>query len=146
MSTASTVAAAIDARLAEITVAGGYLTNIGAKRFRGRRALPKDAPPCVVLVEGDDIVRGEQGPHVKLDQVYILEGWVACDPDNPNDAAHEVLADLKRAIFSGDRTFGRLVRELHYRGRTIGVRPDGSAVVSANIEIAVEFAENLADP
>lgn len=146
MSLASDIASIITDRLAGITKAGGYLTDIGAKVYRGRRALAKDAPPCVVLIEGDDLVREGSGPHVKLDQVYILEGFVACDPDNPNDAAHEVLADLKRAIFAGDRTFGRLVRALHYRGRTIGVRSDGQAIVSANIEIAVEFAENLAEP
>lgn len=146
MSYAKDLAAAIAERLAEITTTNGFLTNIGATVYRGRRALAKDAPPCVVLVEGDDLVREQSGLHVKLDQVYVLEGFTACDPDNPNDAAHDIIADLKRAIFAGDRTFNRLVRGLHYRGRTIGVRADGQAVVSANIEIAVEFAENLATP
>lgn len=143
---ASRIAAEIATRLAGITKAAGYATDIGRTVFRGRRLIPEDAPPCVTIVEADDTPREQQAQHVKLDQTYILEAHGPCDIDNPNDAAHEMIGDLKRAVFSGDRTFGRTVRTLAYRGRTIGPRPDGQAIVAANIVVAVEYAEDLSNP
>lgn len=146
MSKASTIAAAISARLATITVANGYSTDIGLTVFRGRRKLDESHIPCAVLVEGDDRIDAAKRDEVKTVQQYFIEGHAECDPDNPNDTAHLILADIKRAVFGGDTTFGNTVRNLNYAGRSIQPREDGLAIVSASIEIGAEFVEQLSNP
>jgi len=157
MSKASTLASAIAAQLATITVAAGYGTDIGLTVFRGKVSLDADMLPCVVLVELDDHVLDQvstvnmPGPQkrsktVKLRQTYAAEGHTVCDPNNPNDAAHLILSDLKKCIFGGDQTFGGSVRTLSYAGRSIAPRVDGIAVISASIRFDVEFSEDLTNP
>jgi hypothetical protein len=148
MSTASTLALNIAARLAEITTANGYATDIGLKVLRGRTRLDPSELPCVVIVEGDDEVQDNTEIRVKLKQRYAFEGHMACDPDHPNDTAHLIIADLKRAIFGGDRSFNGLVRKggLEYVGRRISTREDGQAIIAASIEIDCEIAEDLTNP
>lgn len=149
---AEQIAIEIANRLATRTVAQGAETDLGAKVFRGRVRIHDDMIPCSVIIEGDDVVARERGvgPTVKIEQRYVLMAYVPCDPDNPNDAAHKAIRDLKRAMFvtagKPDATWGRKVKEVAYLGRDIGPRADGAAFVLAVIEIAVEFPESLAAP
>jgi hypothetical protein len=148
---AADVADEIAGRLADILVANGAETNIGAKVFRGRRALPgDDEPPCSVLIEGGDEVEDTAGRSstalIKVKQVYMIDGFDACDPQNPNTKAHAIIRDIKRALFKDGRTFGGKVVEVAYMGRDIGPRPDGVALVQARVMIEVSFAEDLANP
>jgi hypothetical protein len=147
MSKASEVAAAFSARLSNISIANGYSTDIGTAVFRGRQTIEQSELPAIVLVEGEDSVldaRPKQS-RVKLAQRYIFEGHDACDPLQPNDTAHLILADLKRAIFT-EPTFGGMLYELNYIGRNIGVRPDGTAIVAASIEVEAVYSEDLHNP
>lgn len=146
MSSASDIALALSARAATITIANGFATDIGARVFRGKRRLAEEDTPCVVLFEGADRIDDRSTKHVKVSQRYSLEGHDACDPDNPNDRAHEMIADMKRAIFSGDRTLGRTVKGIEYAGRTIGTREDGISLVFATIEFDVVFSEDITAP
>lgn len=146
MSAASAVAAEIYARATSVTTANGFATNVGARTFRGKRRIAEDDLPCLLVFEGKDKVDDQQGIHVKVGQRFILEGHDYCDADNPNDKGHEIIADLKRAIFSGDITFGRTIRALSYKARTLGAREDGLAATFASIEIEVLFSENLTVP
>lgn len=156
MSKASDIAANLSTILAGITVAGGYKTDIGANVFRGKLKIDEADVPCSVLDEGGDRPKSDGSSAnvpaaIKLKPVQLLQryhasGHVVCDPDNPNDAAHLVLEDLKRAIFAGDRTLGGVVRNIHYVGRDIGRREDGLALVSAVIAFDVEFVEDLTAP
>jgi hypothetical protein len=103
-----------------------------------------------VLVEGNDSPSDSTRTSVANVQRYVLEGHDACDPDHPNDKAHDILADLKRAIF-GDmqragQVLGGLAKAVRYKGRSIGPREDGAAVVAAGISIDVEFVEDLTQP
>lgn len=149
---AEQIAIEIANRLATRTVAQGAETDLGAKVFRGRVRIHDDMIPCSVIIEGDDVVARERGvgPTVKIEQRYVLMAYVPCDPDNPNDAAHKAIRDLKKAMFvtggKPDATWGRKVKEVAYLGRDIGPRADGAAFVLAIIEIAVEFPESLATP
>ena len=59
------------------------------------------------------------------------------------DKAHDIIADLKRAIFSGDMTFGGPVRKVEYKGRAIVTREDGFNAVAAAVSIDLTFSENL---
>lgn len=154
MSTASTLAGAIATQLAQITKANGYATDIGTKVLRGRRRLDESHLPCTVIIESDDRVTsearsvprpGERTKAVKLAQRYTLEGHLPCDADHPNDAAHDAIADLKKAVFS-ELTLGGLVRDISYIGRVISAREDGIEVVSGAIVIELEYTEDLANP
>jgi hypothetical protein len=154
VSVASDIAGALAARLAQITVANGYATDIGLRVFRGKRSLGEEAVPCVTVIEGDDAPQtggGKLNGAVTIAQRYAIEGHVVCDPDHPNDAAHLVIADLKRAIFAGGRAVGGApklgnAREVNYVGRSISSREDGLAIVAASIEIDAVYAEDLRAP
>ena len=151
MSKASDIAQWLNERIATITLAGGYATDIGVKVFRGRMKIDPDDMPCTVIVEGEDSPSAAKRTHTKLSQNYIFEGHDECDPNHPNDKAHLIIADLKRAIFStpvgiGGSYMDGKISEINYRGRTIGARPDGVALVAAAIEIEIVYEENLANP
>lgn len=149
MSKASTLAERLSARIAQITIANGYLTDIGLKVFRGKGKLDEADLPCTVLVEGEERVDDSAEIQYKARQRFTFEGHDECDPDHPNDKAHMIIADLKRALFSGDRTYGAMVRPrtgLRYAGRRIATRDDGARIIAASIDIDCEVTENLTEP
>lgn len=152
------IAQHINTLLAGITVANGYQTDIGLRVYRGKRKINDDQVPCAAIIEGEDRVGGNQGPaSQKVTQSYVLGGYAECDPDHPNDTAHQIIADLKKAVFTlpanptraeqitGTNTFGGRVKNVTYRGRDIGPRADGIPIVFAVVHIDVEFVEQLTD-
>lgn len=151
MSIANDIALELSERLEAITTANGYNTDIGARILRGRRRLDPAAMPCVVIIENPDLVlnRVSKGTLVKLRHAFVIEGHMECDPDNPNDAGHLMVADIKRAIFSKavdvHDAQNRIVT-MEYAGRTIAPREDGMNFAAAGVEINVEYAEDLAAP
>lgn len=152
MSHANDIALILSSRLQAITVANGYQTDIGLKVMRGRKRLDASHLPCAVLVEKDDKVNsmsnGPRARKAKITQPFVLEGHATCDPDNPNDTGHKIIADIKRAMFSTTMPQGRdgLVYTLDYVGRSIAPREDGIDVVSAAVEVSVEYIETLGEP
>lgn len=145
---AEEIAMLIFSRMQQITVANGAETDIGLTVYRGKRKVDDNEAPCCVLVEGPDTPVDRPGklPTSTIKQTYILVGYLDCDADNPNDAAHKIIRDFKRAIFKGDGTLGGQVMKVNYQGRDIGPRADGVNVVTALIEIVVDYVENLTDP
>jgi hypothetical protein len=157
VSVASDLAEAFSDKLAQITVANGYYTDIGLRVYRGKPRIDLANVPCVVIYEAGDKVDDDTqsatlaSPRVKLQDVklmqrYFFEGHAECDPDHPNDAAHRIIADLKRALFAGDRSCDSKVRTLQYKGRSIGRREDGQSIINASIVVDAEIVENLAAP
>lgn len=146
MSQAKDISLALTARLETITAANGYLTDIGAKVFRGRRRLDESNIPCCVIAEGDDNILDENRRAAKIEQQYFIEGHSICNPDNPNDKAHDIIEDIKRAIFKHDAPIHPLIKALSYKGRTINPRDDGAGVIAASVEIAVTMVETLDAP
>jgi hypothetical protein len=146
--TAKTLAAAVAARFATILTADDYLTDIGARTFRGKLLIDPSQVPCCVLREGDDAPQEQTRTKGRLWHRFAIEGHDACDPDNPNDKAHDIVRDLKFCLFRPDLdlTFGGLARKVMYRGRVIGVREDGLPFVSASIEFDIELVEEFTDP
>lgn len=146
------VAGEIKTRMLAILLANSCETDIGRTVFMGRRKMPgDDEPPCVIVTEGDDGADDTAGKtqtaKIKTRQVYVIDGFDVCDPDNPNDKAHAMIRDIKRAIFGGgNRMLDGKVFSVEYLGRDIGPRPDGVALVQARVMIAVTFAEDLANP
>lgn len=146
---AEDVAQELQLRTQRITKAQGAETDIGGNIFRGRRKIDDSQVPCLVLVEGlDSPMPGpsKRNPGVKTRQSYVLVGYDKCDPDHPNDKAHAMIRDMKRAVFHDGATLGEQVIGVEYQGRDIGPRGDGVAIVSATIEIIVEYEESLQNP
>lgn len=141
---ADDIAAEITARIAQISIANGYQTDIGLRLFQGRRRIDESHIPCAVIVEGEDSPSGQQNNKVKIEARYAVEGIAPCDPDNPNIIGRAIVADLKQAIWGSDPTFGRRVQQLQYLGRTIAPREDGISNVAAAVEFAVIYPETLA--
>jgi hypothetical protein len=144
----SEISAAIAARIAGIRTAQGSETDIGSRVYRGRRNVDENAVPCAVVIEGADAITDRPGklPTAAISQRYVIAAYVKCDPDNPNDAAHAAIRDIKRSMFAGDGDFGGRVIKVSYRGRDIGPRADGVPIVFATVEIDVDYVEDLTNP
>lgn len=147
--TAGQVSAELKTRLQGILLANACETNIGRDVMMGRRKMPgDDQPPCIQVVEGLDDIQDQPGriPLVLVAQDYHIDGFDACDPDNPNDKAHAMIRDIKRAVFAGGTTWDGAVKSVAYRGRDIGPRPDGVALVQVRVIITVTYVEDLTKP
>lgn len=146
--TATQVATEVERRISAISIATGFNTDIGLRVYRGKRRIDDSAIPCATLTEGNDNPTSRAGriPMVTIDQDYIVGGYVQCDPDHPNDAAHLVLKDLKRALFSDGGTLGGTSQIVKYKGRDIGPRSDGGNFVFAIVEFSVSYVEDLSKP
>ena len=146
--TATQVAAEIERRISAITIANGFATDIGTQVFRGKRRIEDGAIPCATITEGNDnpTSRAGRAPLIAIDQDYIVGGYVQCDPDHPNDAAHLVLKDIKIALFGDGGTWGGVAKIVNYKGRDIGPRSDGGNFVFAIVEFSVTYVEDLSKP
>lgn len=143
---AADIAQYLTTLLSGVTVSNGYNTDIGLRVFRGKRSKVEEQVPCAVIIEGEDTPGESAGRDaIKITQDYVLGGYVECDPDNPNDAAHLVLKDIKRVLFKDGARMGGRVANVSYSGRDIGPRSDGVAIVFAVVHISIVFAETLAD-
>lgn len=152
---ASDIAEYLTELLGTIRVSNGYLTDLGTRVYRGKLKHDEDKVPYCVLIEGADRPGTTSGVQdVSITQQYEIGAYVTCDPDNPNDAAHQAIKDIKKCVFSSDlarseragaRGFNGRVKDLEYVGKGIGPRADGAAIVFAVVDIRVTFAENLLD-
>ena len=109
-----------------------------------------------MLIEQTDTAQDRPGrlPSVSIEQRYLVVACLECDPDNPNDAAHAAIRDIKRAVFKPEAdvspgaigALGGRVKALHYRGKIIEQRVDGRPLVFVSVELAAEFVEDLTNP
>lgn len=147
MSKTNDIAAALQTRLETIRLANGYPLDLGANVYRGRAGIARCAIPALSLFELEDQV--EEQKHdaiVHLLLPIVIEAVAPCSPDHPARAAHDCIAAIKRAIFSGDQTWGGLATHTRYIGRNITPPEPGTSIVTATVEIRIGCVENLADP
>lgn len=147
--TAGAVSAEIKTRLQAILLTNNCETDIGRDVMMGRRKIPgDDQPPCVMVLEGLDDNQDQPGrsPLALVEQQYVISAFDKCDADNPNDQAHAMIRDIKRAIFKDGADWGGKVKKVKYIGRDIGPRPDGVALVQAQVLISVTYVEDLSNP
>jgi hypothetical protein len=135
--------------LGTIRKANGYNTDIGLRVMRGRRKIDDSQVPCAVIIEGEDRPGNTNGRKmVRISQDFVLGGYDVCDPDNPNDTAHLIVADIKKAIWLDDvhdLNLGGRVEEMKYEGKDIGPRIDGEPIVFAVVHCTAAFTEKLTD-
>lgn len=155
MSTAKEIGTALAANLATILSTNGYKTDMGLRVYKGRRSLDDSLIPCVVLAELPDQVADavQHGTQILVTQQYVMEAHVPCDPNNPNDAAHDAIEDMKRLVFQGLKEVGNLgrffsdkIKTMKYVGKAILPRQDGTAYVGAALTIECTFRETLTSP
>jgi hypothetical protein len=147
-SKAAGIADALAQRLKLIRKTAGYLTDAGLQVWQGRLTIDPDSLPSITIREDEDLVERQRGQadDAAVLLPFVIEATSPCDADNPNLAGHVLIADIKRAIFSGDLTWGGLAQRTLYTGRTIGPRQDGSDLVTVTVKIQIAIVENLARP
>lgn len=134
--------------LAEIRVANDYETDVGQRVFRGKLKHDEDLIPYCTIVEGEDRPTEQGLDQVSVVQQYAVGAYLKCDPDNPNDAAHKAIRDIKRVIFTRGEgparpRLGNRVKSVRYLGKDIGPRADGAATVFAVVHFEVTYVESL---
>lgn len=147
---ADDIARHISTLMSGITKANGFETDIGSTVARGRRKIDDDQIPCSVVIEGEDRMGDATGRYsIRVTQSYVLGGYSRCDPQHPNDTAHQIIRDLKKAIFTDTgptNNWGGKVLKLEYRGRDIGPRADGVPIVFAIVHVDVTYTEDVRNP
>lgn len=153
MTNADELSEMLIAKLRRIVKSQGYRTDIGKTVFEGRRDVPEESIPCTIMVESDDRPLDDETKSqgmptkVKVSSHYIFEGLAfAADINKPNVTARAMVKDLKRAIFATDDVLRRKISAMRYAGRGISVRQDGTTIVSAYIEIDIDFVEDMQAP
>lgn len=153
MSKAKDVAEYMHGLVCGVTKQNGYLTDIGSRVFRGRIALDDSCPPCITIIEttdnSDDVTAN--GTNVVISQRFVFEAALPCDPDNPNDAAHDAISDLMRSVFQhvdprSSGTVGRAVSRIDYISKNIVPRKEGTGFVSASITVNAKYNFDLKNP
>lgn len=90
----------LTAQLKTVTVANGYQFDLSQSVFRGRSGFGEETPkPCVGIFElrPEDAVRADET--VQKDDWFIaLQGYVEADDEHPTDPAHNLMADVKKAL------------------------------------------------
>jgi hypothetical protein len=148
MSRANDIAEALKSRLEAIRTAAGYATDVGTTVYRGRRQLNEEN--ACTLFEGEEDASGaaKKEPYTVTAIIHFTaEGAVACDPLNPDLAGHDLVADMQRALFTGDSTLGGLLAgPLTYTGRVIQPRQDGQSIVTVQIKLDAIYTMTPATP
>lgn len=129
-----------------------FETNIGREVYRGKLRIQfPDDMPCIVLIEGEETFdqANRLATKVKLTQRFRFEAYMQVDDeDNPNDTAHKMVRDLKRALFREgvrEETKKRAF-EMIYAGKTIQPREDGQKFVQVAMNVDVSYVEDLTNP
>jgi hypothetical protein len=156
MSKAHQIALAVFERLQTIRRAAGYRTDLGARLYRGRTSISDETLPAAVITQGEDEIEAQAVTHKKSTGNEVICNVLlpmsidivapAEHPDHPDDTAHAFVADIKRAVFSGDLTWGGLATHTRYMGRLFNPPEPGSNLITARVNIRIGYIEDLAKP
>jgi hypothetical protein len=150
--------------LKEITVANGYVTEVGPNVFRGRNIFGASDPlPLLSILEVPIPLDQREPPPDSPDSSgrweLMVQGWVEDDKENPTDPAHVLMADVKRRLAierkkasyhgpdsNGIFGLGRNVLRLYIGGGV--VRPPDEISVKAYfwLTITLDLVEDLEEP
>jgi len=138
-------------RVAEIAVVNGYQTDAGMTVFAGDLpALGPDDPDAAIalMVRNDQAVEtggyGEQEDGITVTVLPIeLQAVVKADSTQPWVSVEAVLADIRQAVETSDRSLGGLLTlPLKRGGMRAFHREPGSTVVGAGVPYLATFAES----
>lgn len=138
----------LEARIAQITVANGYETDIGLNVLVGKRKLAADDEiPCANIIDfaqnPKDLTKGA-ATDAYVEQRFLVVGTAACeDKDRPNATGHKILRDIKKAIWKDGTTWGGLVGQIKFTGSDMGMRPEGGDFMQGAVSLTVSYVERL---
>src|ERR1700740_1728693 len=145
---------AIRDALKTITMANNFHFDMGNNVTWGKITNTSDQLPCIFLIDGDAKNKDDDDtPNVpgrqrvvnhKVVKRVIIEAHVPCDKDEPNAAGHDALADIKRLMGTGDRTFGEIALRTKWITGPFGRREDGVAVIPVLVQFDISYVVDFA--
>lgn len=138
----------VKTRVAQITVARGYYSDIGAGLVTLDPRKDRTSPTQIVtLISGTDVTEndGASGPRTSVsDMDLTIEAAIPYEvADNPALVAHRARADICRALREGVRDAALGLRSLKTTGSRVAFANDGSAVVIAQVTARAGLAETI---
>jgi hypothetical protein len=135
------------ARVTAIQVANGFSTDAGLAVLFGETPMlgPDDPSAAIAVIVGDD---QSPDPYANLGddvltQVPVdIQAIARADVDQPWQTVEAIIADIKRAVETGDRTLGGLLTRNLQRGRTRTLnREPGATSIGASVQYAPIYLE-----
>lgn len=141
---------AITARLAVISQAAGYYSDIGC-RVRADRRDPLEAElPCCSVILGERLAGDTHPKRARVEMPISVVAFAALEGRDSEVAGSELLADLCRAVELEDSTLGGLLQESQYGLTFVSeeiFQPEaGTNVVGARITYACPHIRRSGDP
>lgn len=142
-------------RLETVQVANGFQTDVGLKVYFGElpRLGPHDADGAVAMIPGEDQVDEMQVGKISIVLPVNMVALAKPSMSQPWVVVEQVVADIKKAIESGDRSLGGLLAagrdnaEGLKRGTTeTSARGSGSEVVAAMVTYGCHYREAWGNP
>ncbi len=137
-------------RVATIAIMGGYQTDAGQLVLLGETPQlgPDDPPAAIALIVRDDVPSDQSSFGESVDGLTVttlpidIQAVVKADLEQPWVSVEQVIADIRQAVETNDRSLGQLLTLPLARGRTRTlVREAGSTVVGAGLEYRATFDE-----
>ena len=157
---------ALTTQIKKVKPSNGYTYDLSASVSRGRPYFGRETPlPWVSILESLDPdsepFRAGQNISQKDLWVLLINGWVEEDPEasinNPTDPAHNLMAEVKKALASimnpgtpnnrnPDYLLGDLIEGFRMEAGTVRPPDELSAKAYFYLRVGVEVAETLTDP
>lgn len=151
------VMAWVEGRLALITKASGFETDIGLHVSRARRTFDPSELPAVTVFETAEAPTGgsatDDNASMSIRHGFSVIAHVIADQDDTGRLLGGARADIKRALLSSDDAGVSGVHDQHgeigpifYLGSDAEPRQDGADLESVNVRFAVPYKEGFGDP
>jgi len=134
-------------RLALITTAGGYATNIGTHVLRARKKIDPSELPAVIIWPGAETPYHKSGALFCVMTVK-LEGIALFGTEDPSVIAEKILGDLKKCVLATNWTrTPEYIDGIVYTGGGDSDSPDdGQTTAGAYVSFDVKYQTKLDDP
>lgn len=145
MSTRQAILSELLGRVGRITIGNGFATDAGQKVFVGETPVlgPDDPETAIALVVGNDTQPDEfLGDDILTRLPIEVQAIARADLDQPWLTVEAVIADVKHAIETADRTLGGLLARNLLRGTTRTLpREPGATAIGAAVQYAAIYLE-----
>ncbi len=139
---------ALLARVQQIERANEFQTDAGRHTHLGEAVDlgPDDPVEAIALAVGEEVAR-YQGENLYIELPVQVIALAKADLDQPWMAVEAVIADIKRAVETSDRTLGGVVRRMIQRGSVVTLeRQPGTTTVGASITYICPYVEAWGNP
>ena len=134
--------------LQQILIANGYVTDAGLNVYLDMSQLDETGEyPAININEALD--SNQSGLHLdraKINLPISVEAFNKCTPANANDLGHDLIGDIKQALFSHVKAEPANYEKMTYVSANIAQRENGTGLVSVNVLVDVIYQEYLPQP